>query len=177
MDLSGFEFFHFVMDVSKPAKLPDMFAKLLEGREPQELKVREADDERCLWDVEVVFDGGGHMFLGPGWKRFVLSYGLKEGDLLFFHFDGIDVLTVKVFDPTMCRKHYHYEIIPDSILDQFVVFSKGVHLDNKQKQALKNFCADKQPTTPVYICSLVQSHIEDVKGKMVKYMIRPFCCI
>uniref|UniRef100_A0ACD5TVW2 Uncharacterized protein n=1 Tax=Avena sativa TaxID=4498 RepID=A0ACD5TVW2_AVESA len=107
------DYFEFFLALYKDSwdrlRLPDKFAELLDGREPREVKLREAGDGRRLWDVEVVFDGDGHMYLGRGWDRFAREYGLQLGHFLVFTYDGDDaVLTVKVFDGSMCRRHYRY---------------------------------------------------------------------
>ena len=79
------------------------------------------------------------------------------------------MLTVNVFDPNMCCMHYQYEnVIPDNVLDEFCVISMGVELDERQKTVLKNFCAQNQPKPPLYVCNIVNSHIADGKGQMVK---------
>jgi hypothetical protein len=90
-------------------RLPDKFASLLDGREPRELKLREAGGGRLLWDVEVVFDGEGHMYLGRGWDQFAREYDVQRGHFLVFSYDGDAVLAVKVFDGTMCRRHYKHD--------------------------------------------------------------------
>jgi hypothetical protein len=79
---------------------------MLDGREPREVKLREAGGGRRLWDVEVVFDGEGRMFLERGWERFARDHDLGLGNFLVFNYRCDAVLTVMVFDGTMCRRHY-----------------------------------------------------------------------
>uniref|UniRef100_A0A453INK4 TF-B3 domain-containing protein n=1 Tax=Aegilops tauschii subsp. strangulata TaxID=200361 RepID=A0A453INK4_AEGTS len=107
-DLSGFEFFMIMLSNSlKKLRMPDKFAKVLAGREPREVKLREAGSGRhSLWDVKVVLDADGHMYLGRGWEQFARAHDLRLGYILLFSFDGDAVLTVKVFDVSMCRRHY-----------------------------------------------------------------------
>ena len=63
--------------------LPDNFVKMLDGHRPQNMKLRQADNElRKLWDVEVVFDTDGSMYLDRGWKQFVRAYDLGTGTSL-----------------------------------------------------------------------------------------------
>lgn len=109
--LEVFEFFEIILENSfSSQRLPDKFAKLLDGREPREVKLREAGSGRgSLWDVVVVFDADGHMYLERGRKQFVCAHDLRLGHLLVFSYDGDAVLTVKVFDLSMCRRHYQYE--------------------------------------------------------------------
>ena len=64
---------------------------------------------RRLWDMLVVFDADGHMYLGRGWEQFARAHDLRLGYFLVFSFDGDAVLTVKVFDVSMCRRHYQHD--------------------------------------------------------------------
>ncbi|KAE8779143.1 B3 domain-containing protein [Hordeum vulgare] len=61
---------------------------------------------RKLWDVEVVFDADGRMYLDRGWKQFVRAYDLGIGYFLVFRYEGNATFAVKVFDTTMCRRRY-----------------------------------------------------------------------
>ncbi|KAM0871493.1 hypothetical protein ACQ4PT_039380 [Festuca glaucescens] len=109
-DLSDFEFFVAIHQNSwDKLRLPDKFGELLDGREPREVKLREAGGGRRLWDVEVVFDGEGHMHLGRGWDQFAREHDVQLGHFLVFSYDGDEVLTTKVFDGTMCRRHYKHD--------------------------------------------------------------------
>ncbi|CAM0871953.1 unnamed protein product [Alopecurus aequalis] len=108
LDLSDFEFFTIILGNSwDRLRLPDKFARLLDGQEPREVTLREAGGGPRMWDVEVVFDGKGHMYLDRGWEQFARVHDLELGNFLVFSYDGNAVLTVKVFDMTMCRRHYH----------------------------------------------------------------------
>ncbi|KAK1678254.1 hypothetical protein QYE76_039102 [Lolium multiflorum] len=60
-----------------------------------------------LWTVEVLFDGQGRMYLDKGWENFAIAHGVDFGCFVHFKYEGDDVLTVKVFDGTMCRKYYY----------------------------------------------------------------------
>ncbi|KAF7051210.1 hypothetical protein CFC21_059474 [Triticum aestivum] len=106
--LEGFEFFEIVIKKScSRQRLPDKFAKMLAGREPQKVKLREAGSRsRRLWDVSMVFDGEGHMYLGPGWEHFARAHDLKLGHFLVFRYDCDAMFTVKMFDNTMCCMYY-----------------------------------------------------------------------
>lgn len=169
MDLTDFEFFTFIQDLSfDRQRLPEKFANLLKGRELHEVKLREADAGRgSLFDVEVFRLGNNDIYLGRGWELFARSYNLDLGYFLLFNYDGVNVLTVKVFDLSMCRKHYQHDnsLVPGTVLDQFCVFPKGVILDDREKAAVKNCCVQNRPKLPFYICRIVKSHLE-AKGKM-----------
>ncbi|XBI22119.1 hypothetical protein VPH35_063174 [Triticum aestivum] len=105
-----FEFFTIMLSNSlKKLRLPDKFAKMLYGHEPRKMKLREAGRRRLLWDMDVVFDADGHMYLGHGWKQFAQAHDLRLGHFLVLSYDGHDVLTVKVFDGSMCRRDYQYD--------------------------------------------------------------------
>ncbi|KAM3335721.1 hypothetical protein ACQJBY_029929 [Aegilops geniculata] len=90
-------------------RLPDKFAKMLYGHEPRKMKLREAGRRRLLWDVDVEFDADGHMYLGHRWKQFAQAHDLRLGHFLVLSYDGHDVLTVKVFDGSMCRRDYQHD--------------------------------------------------------------------
>ncbi|KAE8784076.1 B3 domain-containing protein [Hordeum vulgare] len=71
------------------------------------MKLRQAGNGlRKLWDVEVVFDADGRIYLDRGWKQFVHAYDLGIGYFLVFRYDGNATFAVKVFDTTMCRRRY-----------------------------------------------------------------------
>ncbi|KAE8766894.1 B3 domain-containing protein [Hordeum vulgare] len=71
------------------------------------MKLRQAGNGlRKLWDVEVVFDADGRMYLDRGSKQFVRAYDLGIEYFLVFRYDGNATFAVKVFDTTMCRRRY-----------------------------------------------------------------------
>ncbi|XBI25855.1 hypothetical protein VPH35_050697 [Triticum aestivum] len=83
---------------------------MLAGREPHKVKLREAGSGlHRLWDVLVVFDGEGHMYLGPDWEHFACAHELQLGYLLVFRYDGDAMFIVKMFDNTMCRMYYQHD--------------------------------------------------------------------
>ncbi|XP_048572077.1 B3 domain-containing protein Os03g0212300-like isoform X1 [Triticum urartu] len=122
-DSSGFEFFIIMLSNSlKKLRMPDKFAKVLAGREPREVKLREAGSgRRSLWDVKVVLDADGHTYLGRGWERFARAHDLRLGYFLVFSYDGDAVLTVKVFDVSMCRRHYKHHDDDDASARLFLL--------------------------------------------------------
>ncbi|KAE8791814.1 B3 domain-containing protein [Hordeum vulgare] len=102
------EFFTIILEKSSSRQvLPDNFVKMLDGHRPQNMKLRQAGNElRKLWDVVVVFDTDGSMYLDRGWKQFVRAYDLRHGYFLVLRYDGNGTFAVKVFDTTMCRRCY-----------------------------------------------------------------------
>ncbi|KAI4974849.1 hypothetical protein ZWY2020_048456 [Hordeum vulgare] len=91
--LEGFEFFEIIID--KPCRL--QFAKMLDDREPQKVMLWESGSgHHRLWDVLVVFDTNGHMYLWCEWEHFSRAHDLQLGHLLVFRYDGELVLTAKV---------------------------------------------------------------------------------
>ncbi|KAI5017237.1 hypothetical protein ZWY2020_037615 [Hordeum vulgare] len=91
-DLEGIEFFTIILEKSSSR---------------QNMKLRQAGNGLyMLWDVEVVFDTDGSIYLDRGWKQFVCAYDLRHGYFLVFRYDGNCVFTVKVFDTTMCHSCY-----------------------------------------------------------------------
>ncbi|KAK1648477.1 hypothetical protein QYE76_066282 [Lolium multiflorum] len=83
------------------------FADYLDGQEPAKVYMRAADCGPRLWTVEVLFDGQGRMYLDKGWEKFAIAHGVDFGCYVHFKYEGDDVLTVKVFDGTMCRRYYY----------------------------------------------------------------------
>ncbi|KAE8782824.1 b3 domain-containing protein [Hordeum vulgare] len=96
-DLEGIEFFTIILEKSSSMQvLHHNFVKMLDGHWPQNMKLRQAGNGlRRLWDVEVVFDTDGSMYLDRGWKQFVRAYDLRHGYFLFFRYDGNAMFTVK----------------------------------------------------------------------------------
>lgn len=104
-DLHGIEFLvPLYQEVGKQLRLPDAFVTELEGQEPRKLRLQMADCPNGAILVDVVFNGEGHMFLARGWRQFTRANSLKQGYFIQFKFDRDDLLLVKVFDGTMCRK-------------------------------------------------------------------------
>ena len=88
--------------------LPKKFADLLEVRKPCTLKLLEVGHRRTTtWDVDVWLDNTGRMFLKRGWECFAWTYELQRGFILICSYDGHNVLTVKMFDLSMCRMEYN----------------------------------------------------------------------
>ncbi|XBI33799.1 hypothetical protein VPH35_119710 [Triticum aestivum] len=110
--LEGFEFFEIIIEKScSRQRLPDKFAKMLAGREPHKVKLREADSGlHRLWKLLVVFDGEGHMYLGTDWEHFARAHELQLEYFLVFCYDGDARFTVKMFDNTMCRMYYQHDV-------------------------------------------------------------------
>ncbi|KAE8803484.1 B3 domain-containing protein [Hordeum vulgare] len=101
------EFFTVILEKSSRLVLPHNFVKMLDDHRPQNMKLRQAGNGlRKLWDMEVVFDADGRMYLDRGWKQFVRAYDLGIGNFLVFRYDGNATFAVKVFDTTMCRRCY-----------------------------------------------------------------------
>ncbi|KAK1652143.1 hypothetical protein QYE76_069948 [Lolium multiflorum] len=88
-------------------ELPKKIADYLDGKEPAKVYLRAADCGPRLWTVEVLFDGQGRMYLDKGWEKFAIAHGVDFGWFVHFKYEGDDVLTVKVFDGTMCRRYYY----------------------------------------------------------------------
>jgi hypothetical protein len=88
-------------------RLPEKFAEFVDGVEPAQLQLREASYNFCRWNVEVLFDGQGKMYLHTGWDKFARDLELEPGCQLTFLYEGDGEMIVKVFDDTACRRHYH----------------------------------------------------------------------
>ncbi|KAI4975116.1 hypothetical protein ZWY2020_048723 [Hordeum vulgare] len=114
-DLEGFEFFTIILEKSSSRQgntycYCAASAFPLQGKKPmQSQEVAAASGLRRLWDVEVVFDTDGHMYLDRGWKQFVRAYDLRHMYFLVFRYDDNAMFTVKVFNTSMCRRRYEDE--------------------------------------------------------------------
>ncbi|KAE8821643.1 B3 domain-containing protein [Hordeum vulgare] len=96
-DLEGIKFFTIILEKSSSRQvLPHNFVKMLDGHQPRNMKLWQAGNRlRRMWDVEVVFDTDGSMYLDRGWKQFVRAYDLQQGYFLVFRYDGNAMFTVK----------------------------------------------------------------------------------
>ncbi|KAK1630797.1 hypothetical protein QYE76_005112 [Lolium multiflorum] len=97
----------FFFSIAGSVRTPKKFADYLDGKEPAKVYLRAADCGPRLWTVEVLFDGQGRMYLDKGWEKFAIAHGVDFGWFVHFKYEGDDVLTVKVFDGTMCRRYYY----------------------------------------------------------------------
>ncbi|KAK1620418.1 hypothetical protein QYE76_025935 [Lolium multiflorum] len=88
-------------------RLPDKFANFVTGNEPVALHMRETGCDCYRWPVHVLFDGRGKMYLHTGWEKFVRYHDLEAGCVLTFSYLGDANMSIKVFDDTRCRRHYH----------------------------------------------------------------------
>ena len=57
------------------------------------------------------------MYLDKGWENFAIAHSVDFGCFLHFKYEGDYVLTVKVFDRSMCRRHYQHDELCYSSLD------------------------------------------------------------
>nr|XP_051221444.1 B3 domain-containing protein Os03g0212300-like [Lolium perenne] len=83
------------------------YASIVDGQEPHHLLLCVPGGATDLWPAEVMFDGEGQMFLHNAWRSFVCSHTIDVRYFVVFKYDGHDDFNVKVFDETMCRRHYH----------------------------------------------------------------------
>ncbi|KAK1627672.1 hypothetical protein QYE76_001987 [Lolium multiflorum] len=88
-------------------RLPDKFAEFVTGNELAALPLREVGCGFCRWPVDVLFNGHGKMYLHTGWEKFACFLDLQAGCMLTFSYQGDEEMSVKVFDDTSCRRHYH----------------------------------------------------------------------
>ena len=80
--------------------------KMLDDHRPKNVKLRQAGSGlRRLWDVELVIRYG-HMYPCRGWEQFYHAYDLRHEYFLLFRYDGDAMLTMNVFNMTMCRMRY-----------------------------------------------------------------------
>ena len=63
----------------------------------------------CRRPVDMWVDGHGKMYLHAGWEKFARVHNLEAGCVFTFCYEGDEDMSVKVFDDTSCRRHYHTE--------------------------------------------------------------------
>ncbi|KAK1667227.1 hypothetical protein QYE76_055386 [Lolium multiflorum] len=112
MDEEGPVLFEFVVvlkgDPHVIQRLPDTFADFVAGDERSgSLDLREAACGCCRWIMDVTYDARGKMYLHIGWEKFACYHRLEACFVLMFSYFGKRDMTVKVFDETRCRRHYH----------------------------------------------------------------------
>ncbi|XP_051190246.1 B3 domain-containing protein Os03g0212300-like [Lolium perenne] len=112
MDKEGPVLFEFVIilkgDPHVIQRPPYTFADFVAGDEPPgSLHLWEAACGYCRWIVDVIYDTRGKMYLHIGWEKFVRYQRLQADLVLMFSYFGERDMTVKVFDETHCRHHYH----------------------------------------------------------------------
>ncbi|KAK1643269.1 hypothetical protein QYE76_061074 [Lolium multiflorum] len=78
-------------------RVPEKLAEFVAGKEPDALSLWEASCGFCRWPVDVLFDGRGMTYL----------HDLQAGCVLNFCYQGSEEMSVKVFNDTSCRRHYH----------------------------------------------------------------------
>ncbi|KAE8814516.1 b3 domain-containing protein [Hordeum vulgare] len=113
------EFFAIILEKSSSRQvLPDNFVKMLDGHRPQNMKLRQAGNGlRKQWDVEVVFDTNGSMYLDRGWKQFICAYDLWHGYFLVFGYDGNATFAVKMeFFTIILEKSSSRQVLPDNFV-------------------------------------------------------------
>ncbi|XP_044345562.1 B3 domain-containing protein Os03g0620400 isoform X1 [Triticum aestivum] len=193
-DYGCFEFFMIILpNFLKKLRLPDKFAAVLDGREPHEVRLREAGCRHRLWDVEVVFDADRHMYLRRGWEQFAHAHDLRLGHFLVLSYDDRRhaVLTVKVFDGSMCRRHYqHGDVVENPSADESVQLndlqmpSKDYFLSGKcdltvaQTAKIHELVNEIQPKIPVFIVQIKKSNINrrGTLGISKEYALKYFPC-
>jgi hypothetical protein len=105
--IDGFEFGVTLNYDSDPdsIRLPCKFGDVVDVRTNQVL-LRVHDGATGYWTVEVLFDRTGTPYLASGWRRFCQKHENEADRFVVFNYDDDHILTVMVFDDTMCRRHY-----------------------------------------------------------------------
>ncbi|KAK1615178.1 hypothetical protein QYE76_020695 [Lolium multiflorum] len=87
--------------------LAQRFASIIDGQEPHHVFMCVSGAATGMWPAKVMFDGEGQMFLHNGWRRCARSHTVEARHFVFIKYDIHEDFSVKVFDETMCRRHYH----------------------------------------------------------------------
>nr|XP_051216791.1 B3 domain-containing protein Os03g0212300-like [Lolium perenne] len=88
-------------------RLLDKFTEFVASNVLAALQLRKASCGFSRWPVDVLFDGRDKMYLHTGWEKFSRFHDLQAGCVLTFSYQGDEEMSVKVFDDTSCRRHYH----------------------------------------------------------------------
>uniref|UniRef100_A0ACD5VUQ8 Uncharacterized protein n=1 Tax=Avena sativa TaxID=4498 RepID=A0ACD5VUQ8_AVESA len=90
--------------------LPDKFGNALMCRDLRKVKLRVAGGGgRRAWDVKVVLDKYGDVYLAGGWRKFARANGLDLGQLLVFRYDGVALITITVLEGRPCEREEEEE--------------------------------------------------------------------
>jgi hypothetical protein len=97
-------------------KLPRRFAAVVDETTNQVL-LRVCGGATGYWTMAVLFDRFGEMYNANGWKRFCRVHEIEDGHFLVFNYDGDHIITIIMFDESMCHHHYnagaHYSSADD----------------------------------------------------------------
>ncbi|CAI0429690.1 unnamed protein product [Linum tenue] len=87
--------------------IPTEFVKRYRSRlgSSATLKVDNGD----TWEVELVTDDDGMVWLVKGWEDFRMHHSLKQGDILVFRLEQNSLFHVMVFEPTASEKNYRHK--------------------------------------------------------------------
>nr|XP_051214348.1 B3 domain-containing protein Os03g0212300-like [Lolium perenne] len=100
--------FEFVVVLNgDPHVIQWLLDKFVAGNEPAALHLREAGCDCCRWPVDVLFDGCSKKYLHTSREKFARYHDPQAGCVLTFSYLGDGDISVKVFDGTSCRRHYH----------------------------------------------------------------------
>lgn len=74
---------------------------------------------------------GGHAYFKEGWKEFVETHHVEEGDCLVFEYRGNSCFSVLIFDRSGCEREASYFV---GIMNP--VLRKGCHAEEKHEKQL-----------------------------------------
>jgi hypothetical protein len=76
------------------------------GEKTNQVTPRVCGGATGYWTVEVLFDRTSTPYLASGWRRFCCVHETVDGHFVVFNYEDDHTITVKVFNDTMCRRHY-----------------------------------------------------------------------
>jgi hypothetical protein len=86
-------------------RLPRKFSDVIDVRTNRVL-LRVCGGATGIWPTELLFDHTGTPYLASGWRRFCQCHEIVASDFIVFNYYDDHQITVKVFDETMCHRHY-----------------------------------------------------------------------
>ncbi|KAK3146722.1 hypothetical protein QOZ80_3BG0270830 [Eleusine coracana subsp. coracana] len=106
-------------DFTESIGLPSRFANNFNGHISEVVTLKSPSGK--IWSIGVCSDNDEVVFRS-GWKEFVSTHSIEEGDYLLFKYTGVSAFDVLIFDSSGCEKtsshfsnNHCYERIPDSV--------------------------------------------------------------
>ncbi|CAI0554276.1 unnamed protein product [Linum tenue] len=91
--------------------IPTEFVKNYRSRLGSSATLKVANGD--TWEVELVTDDDGLIWLVKGWEDFTNHHSLKQGDILVFRLDQNSLFQVMIFEPSASEKNYRCKDVND----------------------------------------------------------------
>ncbi|CAI0553929.1 unnamed protein product [Linum tenue] len=91
--------------------IPTEFVKNYRSRLGSSATLKVANGD--TWEVELVADDDGLIWLVKGWEDFTNHHSLKQGDILVFRLEQNSLFQVMIFEPSASEKNYRCKDVND----------------------------------------------------------------